>query len=80
MLPAGADPNVSCGDDCALHAKKGQPRHVRVHGRDGWVPGLLTDWRQGEAGWEAWVVFARAEGDAWVSVRAWVVAEDVEPV
>lgn len=80
MLPGGADPNVSCGDDCALHVEKGQPRHVTVHTRDGWAPGLLTEWRRGEAGWEAWVAFVRWEGGVWVQVRAWVVAEDVRAV
>lgn len=78
MLPGGASPDLPCGDDCALHAPKGQPQHVRVRTDDGLVPGVLSEWRQVGGDWQGWVVHVRRLGGVWVEVREWVPADEIE--
>lgn len=47
--------------------------------RHGRLPGLLLEWRRGQAGFEGRVVRAVLQADGWIVVEDWLPASLLEP-
>lgn len=75
--PQPADPEQATYRDT-------EPRHVLVArgtGNEGYVPGLLLEWRKSRGQlWEARVVYADLRDDRWVTVEEWVRSTLLKPL
>jgi hypothetical protein len=69
-VPPAAPHDVAEGRHCWVHDPPDAP---------GTWPGLLVEWRRGEAGWQGRVVYTVVGGSGSRLVEAWLPAARLEP-